>query len=734
MGKGRHDKMKAHTTVRPFGVLVAMIAVALFCFSPSAALAAGCPNEALRESQVSEALPQGSTVLPNCMALELVSPPKKFNQYAQTSNFSVSGDRIAFQSAAALAETPKQGSISDIYIATRTGSGWVTQPTSAPPELVNGSGGSATPCAYSPDLSRWGLFGSTVSQAPLAITTAFRNGLDGVLSRLGPTLAPLSGKTLASSLEGTCEGASIDVSRFLYKINRVGITYLPGDPVPMGGILVANVYEAYLEGGVPTLALLQRDRDGAVYGGSCGSETGSSVSDRGALSPDATRIYFTARISQPEGVQCNTGLHRARIMLRQQTPLGPEISELTTSECTRVSPPCSSADGDDTFLGASQQGDKVFFSTTRQLADSDLDATADLYLFDGSPPPGERLSQVSAGEDSAPTPGEGADFQGLVDFAGDGTRAYFVAMGALTATANGFGETAEAGKPNLYLYQRDAAFPSGRTVFIATLAPTDAGTWISSPGESNMAMAVPRLGTDPEGQAIGGDGHLLVFASREALTPDDIDGGSRDLFRYDSNAGSIARISTASPGGEDNGAFEVFLDAANDPFPGPHNITFGRWVSEDGDTVTFATEEALDPVDTNGKRNAYIWREGEVTALPFAIEPAVSMSGDEVSFTSSAKLLPEDGDAAKDVYVARANGGFLSPAAPQPCQGEACQGAPSAPPAAPGIVSEATGPGNPQMRCRKGFARKRGRCVKRNKQRRRHKQRGRSSAKRGGQR
>jgi hypothetical protein len=721
------------TPTRRLGAgLAALAATFTVCLAlqTGAAQAAPCPNEAIREAQTSVKLPEGTVNLPDCMALELVSPAKKFNQYAQRPNFSANGQRVDFASLAALGETPKQGSFLDAYVATRSASGWSTDSTATPPDLLWGSATVGEPCSFSPDLSRWALWASTNQQVFVGITTPFQGGLGHFLSAIGPTVAPVTGDlslAAAAVTGGRCEGASSDASRLLFAINNnnnAGFSYLPGDPVP-DSEYPADVYEAYLDHGTPTLALMQRDSNGVAYGGSCGAETGvrlpsNSVAKRGSVSPDARRIYFSTRPDQPEGVlSCDQVANKLRIMERLETPGGPEITELISDECTRVAPACSTKDSDDFYLGASQEGDKVFFSTTRQLTDSDRDESNDLYLYEASSPSGERLTQVSAGDNTDPTPGEGAEFLGLADYSGDGSHAYFVAKGVLTTSANQAGKSAEAGKPNLYLYERDAAHPAGRTVFVATLNSADDFTWSHSPGEENWAMAVPRLGADPEGQSLGGDGHILVFTSKEALSADDADGGQSDIYRYDSTSGAIERVSKADPGGEDNGAFGALVSGTGYFLPGPQNVSFGRKVSEDAKTIVFNTKEALDPNDADEADNAYIWHEGTVAALPSPVrggssEPTVSMSGKEVAFVETGQLLPEDGDAAKDIYMARADGGFPLRVAPTPCEAEACQGPPPAAPAEQGAATAANSAGNVKKEapCKKGFSRKRGKCVK----------------------
>jgi hypothetical protein len=74
-----------------------------------------------------------------------------------------------------------------------------------------------------------------------------------------------------------------------------------------------------------------------------------------------------------------------------------------------------------------------------------------------------------------------------------------------------------------------------------------------------------------------------------------------------------------------------------------------------------------------------------------------SPSGDDVFFATAARLVGQDTDSHVDLYDARAGGGFAKPpAAPVPCEGEACRGAGSATPGAEAPVTpNFIGPGNP---------------------------------------
>jgi hypothetical protein len=273
----------------------------------------------------------------------------------------------------------------------------------------------------------------------------------------------------------------------------------------------------------------------------------------------------------------------------------------------------------------------------------------------------------------------------------------------LTTNPNSLGRVAEASKPNLYMWERDAAHPAGRTAFIGTLNSGDE-TWKHVPGggEPGEAFAVPILGTDKEDQSIGGDGHILVFQTKEALTPDDTDGAKEDLYRYESDTGSLERISKAAPGGSDSGAFDAKgvggTNTEANTNPGAQALSFNRWVSEDGRTIAFKTQEALDPSDTDGTPSSYIWRDGQVAVIPASKEnlnPQVSMSGEEIAFITYAKLAASDTDGALDPYVARIDGGFPAVVPHVPCEGEACQGPAGVQPGTEGSASATfNGPGN----------------------------------------
>lgn len=709
--------------------LTALLALA-FAGGAASANAATCPNEALREAQ-------SATGMPGCMALEMASPPQKFGQPAYLPSFSRDGERLAFTSEAALAGTPRlQNYGGDRYLASRGASGWVTSPTAAPGSagIVAGGPRVGNPSIFTPSLDRWAQFGATQAQAQVGVARLFTNGLGAPFELLSPLLVPTE-DNITNELQISVnflelDGASPDLATSVLRVKSPAIAYLPGDPrsisaepAPGGD---RNSYVVSSEGGEPELELLARDKDGVVHGGRCGAHLGGerATFNQGAISPDGQRIFLSTRPAQPfdeetaAGPACETA-KPLRVLQRTATPEGPVIAE--------IAPGAPAASGDDLFQGASADGTKAYFTSPRDIAASDADPSpeacgaevgkskgCDLYLYDSSKPPAERLTQASAGQDASP--GEGADvLSGATAISGDGSRAYFVAQGALTGEPNPAGDSAQAGEPNLYLYGAETE----SLAFIATLSPADAGGMWGTKGTGfGDAYAAPLYGPGLQG---GGDGRILAFASKAPLTSDDEDGGFRDVFRYDADAGTLERISKAAEGGSDNGAFDA---AVNPAVEGVAEYNFGemvRWASEDGQVIAFATEEALIPGDEDAADNPYAWHSGELGAVLAPIEesPAVGPVGAQLAFSTPAALLSQDIDTSPDVYVARANGGFPLPADPQECdplqEGSCGQASPA--PQAPGPPASAgfSGPGNaraPVVRCRKPLVKRRGKCIR----------------------
>jgi hypothetical protein len=700
------------------------------------AAAAACPNEGLREAQ-------GVTSLPGCRALEVVTPPRKFAQPALLPSFSRDGERVLTLVRSALAETPSyQFYEGDFYVGIRGAGGWGLAPTSPlDPLITAGARRWGGAMLFTPELDRWAMAGSTQAQYTVGVTRMFTGGLDGTFEPLSPLLVPIddSGTDEATVMVQNMllPGASADMTAAIVRVTFASTGYLPDDPrgassQPGGD---RNSYVAFLdEAGEPALQLLARDAGEEVWGGHCGAhiggpggsfDSGRIESDftQGAISPDGSRIYFSTRPNQPwdeedlEGPPCNTA-NGLRVLKRVTIADEPTITE--------IAPGAGPAEpGDDFFQAASADGTRVYFLSPRKLAGEDDDTNTgpcsgtigaskgcDLYLYDESRLPGNPLVLVSDG------PGEASVLASATAVSGDGSRAYFVAQGVLTADPNPEGDPAIASQPNLYAYDAGADALS----FIATLSSNDAtGMWDVKESGFGEAMAVPEHGVGPED---GGDGHILAFASKASIDDDDADGGFRDIFRYDAGTDTLQRISKAASGSE-----EPAGDAsANPAWYEERGFNFNeatRWISEDGQLIGFATKEPLIPGDTDEAINPYFWEAGTLGAAfaPLFDEngetrpPAVAPEGGQVAFSTSAPLLGFDTDTVEDIYVGRPNGGFSEAVPPVPCQPlqeGSCQGPPGPTPTA--APPPATGPsGNvnpPPKKCKKGQARRKGKCVK----------------------
>jgi hypothetical protein len=615
--------------------------------------------------------------------------------------------------------------------------------------LGGGVDGTINQGAISADGSRI-YFSTRPAQAPTgpcatavlsATATAGSNVLTSVITARGTG-------TLTSG-SNVLTGVAVDEGEFI-----------PGQTISGSGIPAATMISAV---GAGTLTLSQAATASGPQPLASGPQplaVGQAISFTGTskIPTDAVitgvsgqTVTLSANATSSGSVTGLTAIHPLRIFTRIETPTGAEIAPLV---------PGGPAAGSDLYQGASLDGTKIYFTSPRKLTASDLDpsseecgatigksAGCDLYLYDSTKPEAERLTQVSAGGAGDPTPGQGANvLSSVTAISSDGSHAYFAAQGVLTTDPNPEGAVAQAGQPNLYLYQRDAAFPLGHTSFLGTLDPGDRGDssaagrglWGTERSFVGGAYAVPLLGA---GEEDGGDGHVLAFASKAPLTADDSDGGHSDVFRYDAEAGTLERISRAAEGGSEAPASDAAVNPNSDA-PNTNFAEAGRWVSEDGQTIAFSTAEPLVPGDPDGAANPYLWREGELARLPGKEQflgvdlPTVSRSGEEIGFSTASALLPQDGDTASDVYVVRAGGGFPNPASATPCDPiseGACQAASSlVPPTSAAATLSFTGPGNEKSRakCRKGQVRKRGNCLKPHKKKR--SQQKRASHKRGG--
>jgi hypothetical protein len=448
-----------------------------------------------------------------------------------------------------------------------------------------------------------------------------------------------------------------------------------------------------------------------------------------------------------------------------------QLSVPLAADCVAPAPCASAPPARAVFEGANEAGTKVFFTTSQPLVTGDTDSAPDLYMANiGCPGGGEGPCAPAAREVTSlaqvshdPNPGQAAEVQGVVRVSPDGSRVYFVARGVLNDAPNAQGDAAVQGADNLYVY--DSAV-GGAPVFVADLCSgpelSGVATDVRCPGNLEVVQthatnedrndASLWLNESSEAQTAGADGRFLLFSSYGRLVAGDTD-IAKDVYRYDAETGALVRVSLGEDGYDTNGndsAFNAEISVFN-TFGGARAAAAktadldNRAITEDGSRVVFTTAEPLSPDAVNGLENVYEWHEqpdgeGVVSLISTgsADEPISSKEGDlditpegrDIFFQTTQGLVSQDTDGQGDVYDARIDGGFPSPPAPEePCSGDACQGPLTnpAPLLVPGSVSQAPGgnfappaptatvkpkPKSKVVKCRKGYVKARGKCVK----------------------
>ncbi len=354
-----------------------------------------------------------------------------------------------------------------------------------------------------------------------------------------------------------------------------------------------------------------------------------------------------------------------------------------------------------TFQGASADGSKVFFTTAQELLPSDKDETTDLYEYDV---PERKLVLLSEGDAGDATPGNGAEVQGVVRSASDGSRVYFVAKGKLTNAENSFHQSAQAGQNNLYVV--NTVLPHvGELGFVATLGEKNEkslwGAECVNEGEGSQGAACDERTRHAQTTP---DGDYLVFDTAAHLTAADHNGcpeslatpcTAEALYRYNALTGELTWISRPAPGfaatNENDSALVEGIWGAHGAIADIADVT--RAITDNGQEVVFSTTEKLQADDVNHANDAYLWscdasceenhEEGTVSMVSDGHDPqgvgaaAISSSGADVLFSTRTELVPQDTDTLVDLYDARVDGGIEAEAGPS-CAGEACQGKPGA--------------------------------------------------------
>ena len=250
---------------------------------------------------------------------------------------------------------------------------------------------------------------------------------------------------------------------------------------------------------------------------------------------------------------------------------------------------------------------------------------------------------------------------------------------------------------------------------------------ISEPGVKNINFKGPFTSPDGRYYYWNSEDNPGVPPPERQLADDGkiIEGGSSQLYRYDSVEGVVQCASCASPYDP-----EPLLEAKTETAaaPGGSNSVNGvpqiRIASDDGDRLFFVTAAALVPQDVNGEvpeelavcqfdcgehpggspsEDVYEWRKPGIDGCARiqgcialisggregvrAVLLGTTPSGRDVFFATHEALVAQDTDTAGDIYDARIGGGEPPPTQrPIECEGDAC----AAPFAPPGEVTPAS--------------------------------------------
>jgi hypothetical protein len=346
-----------------------------------------------------------------------------------------------------------------------------------------------------------------------------------------------------------------------------------------------------------------------------------------------------------------------------------------------------------------------------------------------------------------------------------GSRVFFADDQKLTAnsTANG------RGQENLYVFEVTSGSGeplAGKLTDLTAVAPNSGNVVLGASEDGSYVYTTAGFllhdtGTEWTGMLISGEvrdegsqheGHARVSPSGRYMAFESENG----VDLYDASTGRVV-CASCSPTGEHQEEGESRLPAWTENGNGRrYGVYQSRYLSDSG-RLFFETSAALVPQDTNGQKDVYEYEPqgvGSCESVSKTFSEAsggciglissgtskevstfldASESGNDVFFRTTQRLASQDYDTAFDVYDAHVCGAsspcFTEPVAPPACTtADSCKPASSPQPPIFGVSGSATfsGAGNiapaaakpavkPKAKtkpCKKGYVKKKGKCVK----------------------
>ena len=638
----------------------------------------GCPNAHVRQLT-------SSSYLPDCRAYELVTPGyagavqilpgealahfgEGFGTFAQgplNFGFASSPGRFAYMgSLGAVNDTEAVNGFIDMYLTSRTSTGWVTTFPNLKGSETSKEWGFA--CSEGMDLcvSHIGELqthneetGNTEYTRPQ--NSPFLYKADGArIMRLPTNVNTVTGGT-------TFEGDQMLSGDYSHYVLSTKTPFVPGGPTTGPGAVYDNDIKGktiQIVSQTPGGEIPQLVKDGRPTGIAAVSSDGSHI-----LMAATTSAHCTVYEYGEYGFRCPYILASPAILYER-------VNDSVTREVTKGELAY--------FVGMSHDGSKVDFTTTAQLMPEDEDTSSDMYQYDADTDQWTLVSQegsLGSTDECSATWTEKCGVKAITPERVSGSEGYETTARTpgpddQIAYQNGDvyfyspedlqpGEAGADGQRNVYLYHE------GHVRFVATLEP----------------------GTELTRTTISGDGRRAAFLTKSSLTSYDSEKHDQ-VYGYNADT-NVIRCASCNPSG-------------GKPMSGSHVVSVsesGPFMSDDG-RVFFATKEALVPEDTDGIRDVYEYTEGRARLITTGTGDrdstggletvsfffgntqtgleSVSRSGTDVYFTTYESLVPEDKNGSfVKVYDARTNGGFDFTPELGPCAAaDECHGGGSEPP------------------------------------------------------
>ena len=255
-----------------------------------------------------------------------------------------------------------------------------------------------------------------------------------------------------------------------------------------------------------------------------------------------------------------------------------------------------------------------------------------------------------------------------------------------------------------------------------------------APGSVDPSDYPPATGT----ARISADGTRLAFLSEASLTGyDNTDANSglpdSEVYLYEAGTEELSCVSCNPTGERPLGPSTIPGAIANGKGKGSTDSYKPRALVAGGRRLFFNSEDALVAQDTDNRPDVYEWEAlgigtceksggclglisgGRGSAGASFID--ASETGSDAFFLTGDSLISTDPGSA-DIYDAREGGGYRVAPKPIECEGDACQPLPEAP-EDPTVGTLIPGPADPPLqsgtgakKCKAGFVRKHGKCIK----------------------